>query len=97
MCLGVPGRVIERLELAEELACAVVESGGIRRRVCMACVPEAQPGDYVIVHAGIAISRGDPVEAQRVFAYLSEIDDNDGWTTSEPGGSTPEGAHEVRG
>jgi hydrogenase maturation factor len=38
------------------------------------------PGDYVIVHAGIAISRVDPVEAQRVFAYLNEIGDRDGWT-----------------
>ena len=36
-------------------------------------VPEVQPGEYVIVHAGVAISRLDPVEAQRVFAYLKGI------------------------
>jgi hydrogenase expression/formation protein HypC len=74
MCLGVPGLVVERLEPAEaELASALVEFAGVRRRVCLACVPEAQPGDYVIVHAGIAISRIDPEEAQRVFAYLNEV------------------------
>ena len=80
MCLGVPGRVVELHEPTTDLASGVVEFAGIRRRVCLACVPEAQPGDYVIVHAGIAISRVDPVEAQRVFAYLRETGDTEGWT-----------------
>jgi hydrogenase expression/formation protein HypC len=83
MCLGVPGLVVERSESAGELAFGLVEFAGIRRRVCLACVPEAQPGDYVIVHAGIAISSVDPVEAQRVFAYLNEIGERDGWTEGE--------------
>ena len=60
---------MERVAPAEMLASGLVEFAGIRRRVCLACVPEAQPGDYVIVHAGIAISRIDADEAQRVFAY----------------------------
>ena len=84
MCLGVPGLVVERSESAEELTFALVEFSGIRRRICLACVPDAQPGDYVIVHAGIAISRIDPIEAQRVFAYLKEIGDPDGWTEGAP-------------
>jgi hydrogenase expression/formation protein HypC len=79
MCLGIPGRVVERQAATDELATGIVEFAGVRRRTCLACVPEAQPGDYVIVHAGVAISRVDPVEAQRVFAYLNEIDENDGW------------------
>jgi len=79
MCLGVPGLVIERQEMADGLASGVVEFAGIRRPVCLACLPEARPGDYVIVHAGIAISRVDPAEAQRVFAYLEMIGDDDGW------------------
>ncbi|MFN4259121.1 MAG: HypC/HybG/HupF family hydrogenase formation chaperone [Gemmataceae bacterium] len=79
MCLGVPGLIVERQEGTDELASGIVEFAGVRRRVCLACVPEAQPGDYVIVHAGIALSRVDPVEAQRVFAYLNEMDDTDGW------------------
>jgi hydrogenase expression/formation protein HypC len=84
MCLGVPGEVIELDGRDAELPTAVVEFAGVRRRVCMACVPDAVPGDYVIVHAGIAISRVDPQEAQRVFAYLSEIGEHDGWTPERP-------------
>jgi hydrogenase expression/formation protein HypC len=84
MCLGVPGLVIERSESSEQLAFGLVEFAGIRRKICLACVPEAQPGDYVIVHAGIAISRIDPVEAQRVFAYLNEIGNQDGWNEGAP-------------
>ena len=85
MCLGVPGLVITRPDATDALASGEVEFAGIRRRVCLACVPDARPGDYVIVHAGIAISRVDPVEAQRVFAYLREIGETDGW--APPGGA----------
>jgi hydrogenase expression/formation protein HypC len=76
--------VVERSETTEELAFGIVEFAGIRRRVCLACVPEALPGDYVIVHAGIAISRVDPVEARRVFACLYEVADHDGWEEGLP-------------
>jgi hydrogenase expression/formation protein HypC len=48
----------------------------------MACVPEADEGDYVIVHAGIAISRIDAQAAQRVFETLAELEDTDGWVSS---------------
>lgn len=89
MCLGVPGLVVERQNLGDGLANAVVEFAGVRRSVCLACVPEAEPGDYVIVHAGIAISRIDPVEAQRVFAYLAEIAEDDGWNTAPAAGGGP--------
>jgi hydrogenase expression/formation protein HypC len=71
MCLAVPGRIVEWLEPAGGLSCAVVEFGGVRRRVCMACVPEAVLGDYVIVHAGVAINRLDAAEAERVLAELA--------------------------
>lgn len=80
MCLGVPGLVIEPAKPGDSLAHGVVEFAGIRRSVCLACVPDAVPGDYVIVHAGIAISRVDAEEARRVFTYLEEIGDHDGWT-----------------
>jgi len=85
MCLGVPGLVIERQYGGGELATATVEFAGVRRRVCMACVPEAQPGDYVIVHAGIAISRIEADEAARVFAYLDEIGDIGAWSRGGSG------------
>jgi hydrogenase expression/formation protein HypC len=88
MCLGIPGMVVELPNSSDEMAQGLVEFAGVRRRVCLACVPEARQGDYVIVHAGIAISRIDPIEAGRVFAYLSEIDEEEGW-------SVEVGRHEV--
>lgn len=79
MCLGIPGRLVERDGGDAEIATGLVEFSGIRRRVCLVCTPDANPGDYVIVHAGVAISRLDPVEAARVLSYLEEIKDNEGW------------------
>jgi hydrogenase expression/formation protein HypC len=81
MCLGIPGLVVEVPAAADEMSEGIVEFAGIRRRVSLACVPEARPGDYVIVHAGIAISRIDPDEAARVFAYLAESAAEEGWAT----------------
>jgi hydrogenase expression/formation protein HypC len=80
MCLGVPGRVIEAAAATDELRMAVVEFAGVIRSVCLACVPEAEVGDYVVVHAGFAISRIDPLEAERVFRHLNEIGDLEGWS-----------------
>ena len=84
MCLGVPGEVIELDTESSELPTALVEFAGIRRRVCIACVPDAKPGEYVIVHAGIAISRVDEAEAERVLSYLNEIGESDGWQADRP-------------
>jgi len=52
-----------------------VDFGGIRKEVSLAYVPEAQIGDYVIVHVGFAISRLDEREANNVFEYLREMDE----------------------
>ena len=77
MCWGVPGLLVERSRPTEIWRSAWWSSPA-SGSVCLACA-EALPGEYVLVHAGIAISRIDPVEAQRVFAYLNEIGDQDGW------------------
>ena len=51
-----------------------VDFGGVRREVCLAYVADkVQPGDYVIVHVGFAISRVDEAEAQRTFEALREM------------------------
>ena len=71
MCLGIPGQVVTRGE--GELPMGRVSFGGIIKEVCLAYVPEAEVGDYVIVHVGFAISRLDEGEAERTFAYLEEI------------------------
>jgi hydrogenase expression/formation protein HypC len=73
VCLGIPGRLLERLPADNGLEQGRVEFGGISRIVCLACVPEAVPGDHVIVHAGLAISRLDADEAERLLAHLREM------------------------
>ena len=73
MCLGIPGRVLSISE--GDLRLAKVEFGGVVKEVCLAYVPEAGVGDYVIVHVGFAISRVDAAEAARVFSYLDEIEE----------------------
>ena len=46
-----------------------VQFGGILKEVCLAYTPEAQVGDYVLVHVGFAISRIDEAEAQETFVF----------------------------
>lgn len=73
MCLGIPGRVVEWLDRDPTFGKAVVEFGGVRRECHMACVPEAAVGDYVIVHAGIAITRVHEQEAEKTLRDLAAI------------------------
>lgn len=74
MCLAVPGRVISINEGDDPiLRTGKVSFGGIVKEVNLAYVPEAQVGDYVIVHVGFAISKLDEAEAQKVFEYLQEM------------------------
>lgn len=77
MCLGVPGRVIEVVR-EDALLMALVEFGGIRKSVCIEYVPEACPGDYVLVHVGFALARLDEAEARRVFELLEAMGELDG-------------------
>lgn len=83
MCLGIPGRIVRWIDREGPFAQAEVEFDGVRRVCHMACVTDAHEGDYVIVHAGIAISRVDPAEAKRVFDELAALGDDDGWRSPE--------------
>lgn len=74
MCLGIPGKVIET-HREYEILMGKVDFGGVLKRVCLEHVPEARPGDYVLVHVGFALSMIDEVEALRVFAFLDGMDD----------------------
>lgn len=71
MCLAIPGRVIRRVDSDPISATAEVEFGAARRVCHMACVPEAVPGDFVIVHAGVAISILDTDQADRLLTDLA--------------------------
>ena len=72
MCLAVPGRVIE-VEGDGELRMGRVDFSGVQRQACLAYVPEAQVGDYVLVHVGFAISCIDEHAAHETLAALKEI------------------------
>ncbi|HUA36900.1 MAG TPA: HypC/HybG/HupF family hydrogenase formation chaperone [Candidatus Sulfopaludibacter sp.] len=75
MCLAIPGK-IESVSGDDPLTrMGKINFGGIRKEASLAYVPEAGVGDYVIVHVGFAISRLDEDEAQKVFAYLKQMEE----------------------
>jgi hydrogenase expression/formation protein HypC len=74
MCLAVPGKLISVSGEDPLQRTGKVSFGGVLKDVSLACLPEAQVGDYVIVHVGMAISRLDEAEANEVFSYLQEMD-----------------------
>ena len=69
MCLAIPALLVEKRDNDQ----AVVDLGGIRKPVSIALVPEANVGDYVIVHVGHAIGVLDPEEAQKTLAMFAEL------------------------
>ena len=69
MCLALPPLLVEKRPHDH----ALVDLGGIRKPVSIALVPEANVGDYVIVHVGHAIGVLDPDEAQRTLAMFAEM------------------------
>jgi hydrogenase expression/formation protein HypC len=72
VCLAIPGKIIVTME--ENCSrMGRVQFGGISRLVSLDLVPEAQPGDYVLVHVGYAISRMDTEEAERTYQLLEEM------------------------
>jgi hydrogenase expression/formation protein HypC len=76
MCLGVPGKVVEIVEESPlGMTMAKISFGGIIKEACLAYVPEAQAGDYVIVHAGFALSVIDEEEAMQVFEMLKQMEE----------------------
>ena len=77
MCLAIPGK-IERITGDDPLTrMGQVNFGGILKEASLAYVPEAQVGDYVIVHVGFALSVVDEAEAHKVFEYLRQMDELD--------------------
>ena len=74
MCLGVPGKIMKIYE-ENQTRMGKVDFDGVSLDVCLEAVPEAQEEDYVIVHAGFAISRLSQEEAAETLQYLREIDE----------------------
>jgi hydrogenase expression/formation protein HypC len=98
MCLAVPGKLLsvngdDPLERTGR-----VSFGGVVKDVSLACVPEAKPGDYVLVHVGMALSVVDESEAQQVFEYLRQMEDLE--ELASPGPAPPQNpgsSDEIRG
>ena len=75
MCLAIPGK-IESITGDDPMSrMGKINFGGILKEACLAYVPEAHLGDYVIVHVGFAISRLDEDEALATLADLNEMAD----------------------
>lgn len=76
MCLGVPGKIIELFE-ANGLPMGKIDFGGVTREACLAYVPEAQVGDYTVIHVGFALHLISEQEAQETLELLQQIADMD--------------------
>ncbi len=74
MCLAVPGKLVGISGEDPLQRTGKVSFGGVLKDVSLACLPEAQVGDYVIVHVGMAISLLNEEEANETFRYLQEIE-----------------------
>jgi hydrogenase expression/formation protein HypC len=72
MCLGVPGKIVERYE-SGGLPMGKIDFGGVTREACLAYVPEAQVGEYAIIHVGFALNIISEKEAQETLSLLREI------------------------
>ena len=72
MCLGIPGEVVS-VTSHDGLPFGDVRFGGVTREVCLVCHPDVQPGEFVLVHVGMAIARIDRAEASRAWRVLEAI------------------------
>jgi hydrogenase expression/formation protein HypC len=68
MCLAIPMELVERSEFEGD-----VELNGVRRKVSLMLLPEAEVGDFLLVHAGYAIGKVDAEEAAETIALLEEL------------------------
>ena len=71
MCLAIPGQIQSIQD--SDLRKGMVSFAGIQKEVCLALVPEAGVGDYVIVHVGFAISKVDEQAAKETLAMIEEM------------------------
>jgi len=73
MCLGVPGRITAVEDGMVRMG--TVDFDGSTLEVCLAYVPDAEPGDYVLVHAGFALTLLDEEQAAKTLVALRELGD----------------------
>jgi hydrogenase expression/formation protein HypC len=81
MCLAVPGKIVRFFGDDPLSRTAEVDFSGAKKVISMSFVPDAQIGDYVIVHVGFALSVLDETEALESLRYFAQLDD-----AAKPGG-----------
>ncbi|MBN1201458.1 MAG: HypC/HybG/HupF family hydrogenase formation chaperone [Anaerolineae bacterium] len=72
MCLGIPGKIVEIYE-TDGLKMGKIDFGGVIKEACLAYVPDAQVGEYTIIHVGFALNRIDEDEAQKTLELFNQI------------------------
>jgi hydrogenase expression/formation protein HypC len=70
MCLAIPMRIVEIDGFR-----AVAEVDGVRREARLDLLPEVAVGDYILVHAGLAIAAVDPQDAEETLTFLRQLAD----------------------
>ncbi len=73
MCLGIPGKIKE-IYIQENTRMGKIDFNGVELEVCLEAVPEAKQGEYVIVHAGFAISTMSESEAKETLDLLEQLE-----------------------
>lgn len=74
MCLAIPGKIKSiEMQYGGMVRMARVSFGGITKEASLEMLPDADVGDYILVHVGVAISKVNEEEAQKTFKYLEEI------------------------
>jgi hydrogenase expression/formation protein HypC len=76
MCLAIPGQVVEVSDPANQIA--KVDVVGVRRKVNVGLLSEGdhggvEPGDWVLIHVGFALSKVDEQEAQATLSLLEQM------------------------
>lgn len=74
MCLGIPGKITSIYD-DHGTKMAKIDFGGVSREACIEALPEAEPGDWTIIHAGFAINLLSEKEAQETLEILQEMAD----------------------
>lgn len=74
MCLAIPGQILGIQGEEPLFRTARVSFGGLVKEVSLACLPQAEVGDYVLVHAGYALSIVDQTAAQESWELVKDIE-----------------------
>lgn len=84
MCLAIPGKLVQVTQDGDFQRAGKVDFGGVLREVNLSLLPEAVPGDYVVVHVGVALSIVDEAEARKVFEYLQVMEEPEATVETPP-------------